>query len=105
MNLIGSAQGTVALVLSVAILGMEIFAFVDAARHQPGAYLAAGKRTKQIWLIVTGVAMLLGFLTLGNPLTLFALLGVVGAGIYLADVRPALQSVGGHHSGRGRDTW
>ncbi|HHU10739.1 MAG TPA: DUF2516 family protein [Intrasporangiaceae bacterium] len=105
MNLIGSAQWTVALVLSVAILGMEIFAFVDALRHQPDAYLRAGKRTKQLWLVVTGVAMLLGFLTLGNPLHLFALLGVVGAGVYLADVRPALQSLGGHYGGRGRDTW
>ena len=69
------------------------------------ARLAAGKRTKQIWTIVTGVAALLGFLTLGNPLNLFALLGVVGAGIYLADVRPALQALGGGSSGRSRDTW
>ena len=105
MNLIGSAQGTVALVLSVAILGMEIFAFVDALRHAPDAYVRAGKRTKQIWLAVTGVATLLGFLTLGNPLNLFALLGVVGAAVYLADVRPALQSLGGHGGSRGRDTW
>lgn len=105
MNVIGSAQGTVSFVLSLVILGMEIFAFVDALRHAPDAYVRAGKRTKQIWMIVTGVAALLGFLTLGSPLNLFALLGVVGAGIYLADVRPALQSVGGHGGGHGRDSW
>jgi len=106
MNAIGSAQGMISLILSLAILGMEVFAFVDALRHRPDAYLAAGKRTKQIWLVVTGVALLLGFLTLGNPLNLFALLGVVGAAVYLADVRPALQSVGGRgRGGGGRDTW
>ena len=104
MNLIGSAQGTIALGLSFAILAMQVFAFVDALRHSSEAYVRAGKRTKQIWLVVTGVAVVLGFLTLGNPLNLFALLGVVAAGVYLADVRPAVRSVGG---GRGRtgDTW
>ncbi len=104
MNLIGSAQGTIALVLSIAIFAMEVFAFVDALRHRPEAYVSAGKRTKQIWLIVTGVAVILGFLTLGRPLNLFALLGVVGAGVYLADVRPAVQSFGGGR-GRSQDTW
>lgn len=104
MSTIGSAQGAIALVLSLAILAMQIFAFTDALRHRPDAYVAAGKRTKPIWLAITGVALVLGFLTLSNPLNLFALLGVLGAGVYLADVRPAVRSVGG---GRGRtpDTW
>lgn len=104
MNVIGPAQSTIALVLSLAILAMEVFAFVDALRHRADAYVSAGKRTKPIWLVVTGVAVVLGFLTLGNPLNLFAMLGVLGAGVYLADVRPAVQSVGG---GRGRthDAW
>lgn len=94
----------ISLILSLTILGMEVFAFVDALRHRSDAYVAAGKRTKPIWLGVTGVAALLGFLTLGNPLNLFALLGVVGAAVYLADVRPALRSVGGSR-GPSRDTW
>lgn len=104
MSLIGSAQGTIALVLSLAILAMEVFAFVDALRQRSDAFVAAGKRTKTIWLAVTGVAALLGFLTLGNPLNLFALLGVVGAAVYLTDVRPAVRSVGGGR-GRASDTW
>lgn len=104
MNVIGTAQGTIATVLSLAILAMQVFAFVDALRHRPDAYVSAGKRTKQIWLLVTGVAVVLGFLTLGNPLNLFALLGVVGAAVYLADVRPAVSSAGGRR-GPARDTW
>ena len=104
MNLIGSTQGTIALVLSFAILAMQVFAFVDALRHRPEAYVSAGKRTKPLWLGVTGVAVLLGFLTLGNPLNLFTLIGVLGAGVYLADVRPALQSVGGGRD-RTHDAW
>jgi hypothetical protein len=98
MNFIGSAQSTVALILGIAALALEVFAFIDALRHRPDAYVAAGKRTKQFWMIVTGVCALVGFVTFFSPLNLFGILAVVGAGIYLADVRPALQQV----SGRGR---
>lgn len=104
MNLIGNAQGTIALVLSLAIFAMQVFAFADALRHRPESYVAAGKRTKTIWMVITGVAVLLGFLTLGNPLNLFALIGILGAGVYLADVRPALKSVSGGPRRR-HDSW
>lgn len=104
MNLIGTAQGTIALGLSLAILAMQVFAFVDALRHRPESYVAAGKRTKTLWLVLTGVAVLLGFLTLGNPLNLFALIGIIAAGVYLADVRPALKAVSGGPQRR-HDTW
>ncbi|HET7476936.1 MAG TPA: DUF2516 family protein [Dermatophilaceae bacterium] len=94
-------QGYVALALGVAALGMEAFALVDAARHRPDAFVAAGKRTKGFWLAVTGVAAAVGLLSVASPLNLFSLLGVVGAGVYLADVRPALRAVsgGGRHQG------
>jgi hypothetical protein len=98
MNLIGSAQSTVTLILGVAALALEVFAFIDALRHRPDAYVAAGKRTKQFWLIITGIAALVGFVFVFSPLNLLGILAVVGAAIYLADVRPALQQV----SGRGR---
>jgi hypothetical protein len=102
MNLIGSAQSTVALLLGIAALVLEVFAFVDAIRHRADAYVAAGKRTKQFWSIVTGVSALVGFVTFLSPLNMLGILAVVGAGIYLADVRPALQRVSG--AGRGGQT-
>lgn len=105
MNLIGQTQGMIAIVLSVAIILMQAFAFADAVRHSADAYVRADKKTKPLWLGVTGVALLLGVMTFPNPLNLFTLLGVVGAGIYLADVRPALQQVSGHSGGSGRSTW
>ncbi|MFV0463303.1 MAG: DUF2516 family protein [Nostocoides sp.] len=99
MDVVMRAQGLILLVLGIALLGTEVFAFVDAVRHRPDAYVAAGKRTKPLWSVVTGVGVVLGFLTLFNPLNLFALLGIVAAGVYLADVRPALRQV----MGRGGD--
>ena len=105
MNLIGQAQGTIALVLSVAIIIMQAFALADAVRHPADAFVRADKRSKPLWLGVTGVALLLGVMTFPNPLSLFTLIGVIGAGIYLADGRPALQSGSGNGGSRGRDSW
>jgi lysylphosphatidylglycerol synthetase-like protein (DUF2156 family) len=91
---LGQAQGYVMLVLTLAALAIEVFAFVHALKTRPDAFVAAGKRTKQFWMAVTGVAILLGFVSLGG-LGLFAIIGVVAAGVYLADVRPAVETVQG----------
>jgi hypothetical protein len=101
MNMIGSAQNLVSLLLGLAALALEVFAFVDAIRHRPDAYVAAGKRTKQFWTIVTGISALVGFVFMFSPLNLLGILAVVGAGIYLADVRPALRQVSGRGSAQG----
>lgn len=99
MNPVMTAQSLISLVLGVALLGTEIYAFVEAVRYRPDAYVAAGKRTKPLWAAITGVAMVLGFLTVFSPLNLFALLAIVGAGVFLADVRPALRQVMGRGNG------
>lgn len=102
MPFVDSAQMWVMLLLGLALLAMEVFALVDAVRHPAGSYTAAGKRTKGFWVAVLAVAALIGFVTFRSPLFgggIFTLVAVVAAGIYLADVRPALQSVGGR--GRG----
>ena len=99
--MIGSAQNLVSLLLGLAALALEVFASVDAIRHRPDAYVAAGKRTKQFWTIVTGVSALVGFVFMFSPLNLLGILAVVGAGIYLADVRPALRQVSGRGSAQG----
>lgn len=101
MHLISSAQSLIVLVLGVVALGLEVFALVDAVRHRPDAYVAAGKRTKQFWTIVTGLAALVGFVFLFSPLNLLGILAVVAAAVYLADVRPALQQVSGRGSSSG----
>lgn len=95
MQLFYGFQSLVLTALGVAALACELFAFIDALRHPEGSYLAASKRTRMFWLLVTGVGLLLGFVTVQNPLSLFGLLGFVAAAVYLADVRPALRQVRG----------
>jgi hypothetical protein len=96
--MLGSAQSTLLLLLGVAALGAEVFALVDAVRHRPDAYVAASKRTKTFWVAILGVAVVIGFIALGNVLSLFGIAAFVAAAVYLADVRPALARV----TGRGR---
>ena len=91
-------QSTLVLILGLAALACELFALVDALRHRPDAYVAAGKRTKNFWSILLLVAVILGVVTLFNALNLFGLVGFIAAAVYLTDVRPALRRV----SGRGR---
>ncbi len=104
MQLYYGFQSLVQLVLGVVALGCEIWAFVDALRHPEGAYVAASKRTRTFWLVLLGVALALGFVTVLNPLSLFGLLAFVGAAVYLADVRPALRQVRGL-GGRSERPW
>jgi hypothetical protein len=90
--------------LSLAALVVEVWALVDAVRRPAPAFLAAGKQTKPIWLIILGVATVIG---LGSSaIGGFTLIGIlplaafVAAAIYLTDVRPKVREFkGGTNSG------
>ena len=82
-------------VLSIAALCVEVWAFVDAVRRPTAAFPAAGKQTKPIWLVILGVAAVIGLWssTLGGPnlVSLFPIVAFVAAAIYLTDVRPKVK--------------
>jgi uncharacterized membrane protein AbrB (regulator of aidB expression) len=90
-----------ALLLGVLALGLEVFALVDALRQPPAAFLAAGKRTKGLWVGITVAASLVGFVSVNNPISMVSILAVVGAAVYLTDVRPALHQVRGRGGSSG----
>lgn len=94
------AQGTVLLVLGAAAFVLELIALVDCLRHQNGAFVAAGKRSKGFWLTLTVASAAVGFLTLpaplgaggSGPLGLLGFVAVIVAAVYMVDVRPAVRS-------------
>lgn len=88
-------QNTVLTVLGFGAFGLEAFAFADALRRRPDAFIAADKRTKQLWMILLGVAAAIGLVVIFSPLNMFGLLAVVAAAVYLTDVKPALDQVQG----------
>jgi hypothetical protein len=94
-----TAMSVVGYFFWVLLLGafvIETWAFIDALRRPSDAFPAAGKQTKPIWLIILGVAFVIGIGGAAHYLSLlsiFPIAAFVAAAIYLADVRPKLKSV------------
>lgn len=102
-SLVSDIQSVILLGLGVIALAVELYALVHAVRQRPDAFVAAGKQSKTFWVVALAVAALLGFAVLGAGLGLLAIIGIVVAGVYLADVKPAIEEVlgrGGRSSGR-----
>ncbi|MBM7052242.1 DUF2516 family protein [Rothia sp. ZJ932] len=84
------------LALAVVFTAVGVFALVEAVRASSYAYESAFKRTKGFWVAVaTASALALVFnlytVYLGARSSLFiVLIAVTAAGVFLADVRPAV---------------
>ena len=72
-------------------LALVLFAFVDALIRPANGFVATGKLTKPAWVGITALAAVLVYLM--GPLNIFGLLAVTAAGVYLADVRPAVRGL------------
>ena len=78
------------LVLGLVVLGLKLWALVDACLRPDAAFRAAGKLNKLAWIAILAAAVLLGG---GNVLGLLGLVGTIAAIVYLVDVRPAVRSM------------
>jgi hypothetical protein len=85
-------ENVVVLALFLLMAALELFALVDALIRPAAAYAAADKLSKTGWLVIL-VLSLLTCLAIRSPMNIVGLLGAVAAGVYVADVRPALASV------------
>lgn len=93
-------------ILAIAAFVVEVWAFVDALRHNDGAYRAAGKQTKNLWMIILGVAGVVGLGTavFGGATSVIGILPIaafIAAAIYLTDVRPKLREFRGSSGSSG----
>jgi len=82
------------LVLGLVAFVVEAWAFIDAIRRPGQAFLATGKQTKQLWLIILGVATVVGLASVAyriGPTSILTVAAFVAAAIYLADVRPKVK--------------
>ena len=95
MNLVGSVQGFVLLLLGIGSLILTGFAFFDVLRRKASLFPHVGKLTKPVWLGILAAAFLIAVVSLFAPLGLLNIAGVIAAGVYLADLRPKLKQVGG----------
>src|SRR5215469_4851535 len=83
-------------VLLLGAFVIEAWAFGDALRRPAAAFPAAGKQTKPIWLVILGVAFVIGIagaLDVVSLISIFPIVAFVAAAIYLVDVRPKINSM------------
>lgn len=102
MQTLFALQNGVLWILGLAALALQAYALADAARQRADAYPATGNQTKPIWMAITGVAVLVGFVSLlSGPLSFFNLIAIVAAGVYLTRVRPAIRAITGRGGSSG----
>jgi len=103
LEVFGAFQTLVLYGLAAVGFGVKAWAFVDALRRSSEAFQYAGKRTKNFWLAITGVALAVGVVLILAPLNFLNIIAVVGALVYLVDVRPAVKQyrAGGSASNMG----
>jgi hypothetical protein len=94
VEIFGQTRSLVATALTIGALAMLITAFIDALRAPAPAFESAGKLTKNIWLIILGVAAAATF-AIFDVLNILGIIAVVAGAVYLVDVRPAVRAAGG----------
>jgi hypothetical protein len=90
--------------LTVAAFVVEAWALIDVLRRPSGAFPAVGKQTKKLWLIILGVAAVVGLGSIVYGVSLVSILPIVAfvaAAIYLTDVRPKVKEFRGGGSSSG----
>ncbi|MET9020743.1 DUF2516 family protein [Actinopolymorpha sp. NPDC004070] len=94
--------GYLTIALWLILLVMKAFALGDAVMRPAQAFPAVDKQTKPLWLILTGLALLIHLIPqFGSPIGLLNIAGTIAAAVYLVGVRPAVREVGGGRGGRG----
>lgn len=83
---IGSLQGGIALILSVALFAIKAFALVDCIGRSASDFDFSSNLRKPAWLVILGLTVAYHALD-WSPLALLNLVGIVAALVYLAQVR------------------
>ena len=103
LGIIGGAYAPLTIFFGLILLvafGVELWALIDAVRRPAAAFTAAGKQTKPIWLLILGVASVVGlaFALYGGITSILAVAAFAAAAIYHVDVRPKVKD---YHKGGG----
>jgi hypothetical protein len=86
-------RGIIQLVLIVFALVLEAVAFVHCLTQRSDAFPAIGTLPKGAWLAILGICMVLTLLTARSSISIFGLIGIAAALIYLLDVRIGLRDL------------
>ena len=94
--------GITLLLLGYVLIGVKIWALVDAAIRPAGAFVAADAASKPVWIGLLAASVVTGFLAtfgpvrgtvFGGELGLLSLAGIVVSLVYLLAVRSRLRDL------------
>lgn len=78
------------------LTALRVWALADCLTRKVAAFPAVDKLTKAAWAAMLLLGAVFGsLLSPYNPISIFSLISVVIAAVYLADVRPAVREVSG----------
>jgi len=81
-------------VLNWAAVPVGLFAFVHAGLQKGEAFTAANKRTKPVWMAITGAGTLAcALFQFYNYTLMFWIAGLVAILVYIVDVKPKVVEV------------
>lgn len=87
-------QSAVLMVVLLIAVAVKAFAFVNALLWSAESYHAAGKLTKNAWVVILGVGLAAQIILItASPLNLIHLAASIAALVYVLDVRPAMASL------------
>lgn len=88
-GMLNSVQSVAILGLWIGLTVLQAWALIDCARRPAQAFPAIDRKSKTLWLALTGAALGTG-LIFHNPIGIFGIAGAVIALVYLFDVRPKI---------------
>ena len=88
-----SVTGWIEFAIWLVLLVAKALAFFYALRHTAPQFVSAGKQTRTLWLVITGLSLAFHLIT--SPLNFLNVAGTVGSLVFLLDMRPALRQVSG----------
>jgi len=104
-----SVVGYFFLAIAISAAVIEIWALVDSVSRPAQAFVAVGKQSKPLWLVINGVATVIGvgyafYVGSVAVLSFLPIAAFVAAAVYLTDVRPKVKDFksnggGGTHMG------
>ncbi|MFI5806567.1 DUF2516 family protein [Streptomyces sp. NPDC051561] len=85
-------------VVGLVFIVTAVAALILAATARADAYRAADKQSKNFWLIILGITVVVNLVV---PMLFLQIAGLVASIVFLVDVRPALRQVSGGGGRRG----
>lgn len=90
-NIFVGLQSVVMAVIWIVFIATKAWALIDCATRRPDAFPAVDRKSKGMWLAITGASFLTALFM--SPIGIFGIAGIIASMVYLVDVRPRIAEI------------